>query len=248
MDNAEAFPRIRSVGLDGIVVQFSNVLASAANRAAIAFHHRIAEAGWPEISESCSTLVSAFFRIDLVAHDYDTMVARLTEQLETQDWFSVPLPAGRKLWRIPAVFGTERAPQLEEAAEAAGLSADEAKAQLATAQLRVLTLGFAPGQPYLGMLGEAWDIPRQSQLTPRVPPGALVAAVRQMCLFSNETPTGWRHVGQCAFRCFRPGGANPFPLSPGDEITFEEITPGELLRIEEHDKTADGGAEWSLLE
>ena len=248
MDITAVFPRIRSVGLDGIVVQFSNVLDDAANMAAIAFHHRIAQAGWPEISESCSTLVSAFFRIDLVEHDYNELVTRLTEQLETQDWFLVPLPAGRRLWRIPAVFGTERAPQLEEAAEAAGLSADEAKTQLAAAQLRVLTLGFAPGQPYLGMLGEAWDIPRQSQLTPRVPKGALVAAVRQVCLFSNETPTGWRHVGQCAFRCFRPGETNPFPLNPGDEITFQEITPGELSRIEESDKTGDGGAEWSLLQ
>ena len=67
-----------------------------------------------------------------------------------------------------------------------------------------------------------------------MPQGALVAAVRQVCLFAKDTPTGWRHVGQSAFRCFRPDAAEPFLLTPGDEVQFAAVTQAELERVEAH--------------
>lgn len=235
-------PKVRSVGLDGVLVTFGDMATDAANRAAIAFRSTIDAQAWPEVSESSSTLVSAFFRIDLAEHGFNEIAARLHELLAARDWFAAPLPAGRTLWTIPAVFGGERAPQFLEAAEAAGRSEAEALRDMTSARLRVLTLGFAPGQPYLGTLGAAWDIPRQKVLTPNVPAGALVAAVRQICLFAKDTPTGWRHVGQSAFACFRPRGDMPFPLAPGDEVQFTDITVAELARIEAKVGDGSGGA------
>ncbi len=236
------YPKVRSVGLNGVLVTFGDRATDAANRAAIAFRTAVDAQNWPEIDESSSTLVSAFFRMDLSQHSFARMQDALQEILATQDWSDVALPAGRTLWTIPAVFGTDRAPQLAEAAEAAGLTVAEAVAELTAARLRVLTIGFAPGQPYLGTLGEAWNIPRQVGLSPNVPAGALVAAVRQICLFTKDTPTGWRHVGQSAFQCFRPDGATPFPLSPGDEVQFSAISAQELARIEVHNADGSGGA------
>lgn len=227
-------PIIRSVGLGGVLVTFGDTSADGANRAAIAFRGAVDALGWPEVAESSSTLVSAFFRVDLAQHRFEVIHDKLASVLEGQDWMTAALPGGRTLWTIPAVFGGERAPQFAEAADAAGLPEAEALAQLTSTQLRVLTIGFAPGQPYLGTLGEAWDIPRQVGLSPNVPQGALVAAVRQVCLFAKDTPTGWRHVGQSAFHCFRPLGDAPFPLTPGDEVQFTDITAAELARLEAH--------------
>lgn len=235
-------PRIRSVGLNGVLVTFGDTTTDAANRAAIAFRTAVDALDWPEIDESSSTLVSAFFRVDLAQHSFAMLSERLQDILASQDWSDVALPGGRVLWTIPAVFGTDRAPQLAEAAEAAGMTASQAEAELTSARLRVLTIGFAPGQPYLGTLGAAWDIPRQVGLSPNVPAGALVAAVRQLCLFTKDTPTGWRHVGQTAFQCFRLQGDTPFPLSPGDEMQFTPITATELARIEAHNTDGSGGA------
>lgn len=241
-------PRIRSVGLNGVLVTFGDTATDAANRAAIAFRTAVDVLGWPEVEESSSTLVSAFFRIDLAQHSFATMQGRLREILEAQNWANVALPGGRTLWTIPAVFGTDRAPQLAEAAAAAGMSAAQAEAELTATRLRVLTLGFAPGQPYLGTLGAAWNIPRQVGLSPNIPAGALVAAVRQLCLFTKDTPTGWRHVGQTAFQCFRPQGSTPFPLSPGDELQFTSITAQELARLEAHNDDGSGGAVREVLQ
>ena len=242
--DATYVPQVRSVGLDGVLVTFGDRATDAANRAAIAFRGAVDAEGWDDIAESSSTLVSAFFRVDLSVHAFDSIAARLNDVLARADWTKAPLPAGT----VPAGFGGNRAPQLDEAAEAAGLTAKQALRDLTSTRLRVLTLGFAPGQPYLGTLGEDWDIPRQQTLTPNVPAGALVAAVRQLCLFAKDTPTGWRHVGQTAFACVRPAGETPFPLAPGDEVAFAEISERELQRIEANNADGMGGAVREVLE
>ncbi|MEL6450391.1 MAG: carboxyltransferase domain-containing protein [Pseudomonadota bacterium] len=234
MQDATFSPLIRTVGLNGVLVTFGDRATDQANRAAIAFRNAVAAEGWREVRESSSTLVSAFFQIDLAEHGFAGIEARLAEVLARQDWTAAALPTDRALWTIPAVFGGDRAPQLDEAAEAAGMTTAQALTDLTSTRLRVLTLGFAPGQPYLGTLDAAWNIPRQVGLTPNVPAGALVAAVRQVCLFAKDTPTGWRHVGQSAFACFRPAAPTPFPLAPGDEVQFTDISAAELARLEAH--------------
>jgi allophanate hydrolase subunit 1 len=129
----------------------------------------------------------------------------------------------------------------------AGLSEAEAVAALSTARVRVLALGFAPGMPYLGILPPEWDLPRQSGLTPKVPEGALVLALRQFVLFGTEAPTGWRQVGRTAFGCFRPGRARPVALSPGDVVVFPPVSPAELAALRDADRTEHGGATCEAL-
>jgi KipI family sensor histidine kinase inhibitor len=142
------------------------------------------------------------------------------------------------------VFGTDLAPQLEEAAQVAGLLPEQAVASLSSARVRVQTIGFAPGQPYLGSLPKVWDIPRQQTLTPQVPIGALVVAIRQLVLFSVTTPTGWRHVGQTAFRLFRPDSSTPFVLRPGDEAQFVPVSAEEYSNLRQD---PEGGVTWEAI-
>lgn len=246
-DTLITWPQIKTVGLAGIIVTFSEVLSESANRAAIAFRAAVVARDWTEVEESNSTLVSVFVRIDLSIHHPDLILERLQALAASQDWLSAPLPAGRTLWRVPTLFGTDRAPQLAEAAELAGLSVAQAIADLSTTTMRVLTIGFAPGQPYLGTLPDHWNIPRQTNITPNVPAGSLVTAVSQFCLFPYGTPTGWRHVGVTGFLSFRPKSQHPFPLSPGDEMIFDPVSEAEFQRIEATDHTGNGGAQTEAL-
>ena len=75
-----------------------------------------------------------------------------------------------------------------------------------------------------------------------VPEGALVLAISQFVLFSGPTPTGWRHVGQTAFRCFRPEMEQSFVLKPGDEMIFEPVSPDQLDQIRANNTDGTGGA------
>lgn len=241
------WPLIRTVGLTGILVSFADKLSEPANRAALSFRAAIDAQDWPEVSETSTSLVSAFLQVDLAATPFEDMKERLHDLIGNTDWCAAPLPTGRTLWHVPTVYGTDLAPQLEEAAEVAGVDPDAAIKYLSEARVRVLTIGFAPGQPYLGELNETWNIPRQQQLTQAVPAGALVVAVRQLVVFTNVTPTGWRHVGQTAFRTFRPDAERPFALSPGDEMTFPTISAAEFKDIQGKDTSGNGGAQTEVL-
>lgn len=225
------FPIIRTAGVDGLLISFAAALSEPANRAALAFRAALEAEGWAGVEETSSSLVSAFIRFDPLHLSHAALHQRVQALLDQRDWYAADLPGGRRFWRVPTVFGTDLAPQLGQAAQAAGLSEAEAIRSLSEARVRVQTIGFAPGQPYLGELPPAWDIPRQKELTPRVPEGALVVALRQLVLFSVTTPTGWQHVGQTAIRLFQPHAPEPFLLRPGDEVQFTPTDPETLARM-----------------
>ncbi len=236
---SDTMPQIVTAGVTGMLVRFADRLSEPANRAALAFRAAVDAQGWDGVEETSSSLVSAFLRFDPLHLPHDDLRARLAALLKSQDWYAADLPEGRRLWRIPAVFGTDMAPQLGQAAEAAGMTELEAITSLTQARMRVQTIGFAPGQPYLGELPEAWDISRQSTLTPRVPEGAVGVAIRQLVLFSRPTPTGWQHVAQTAMRLFQPEAETPFLLRPGDQVQFTETEPGTLEQMR---RDSHGGA------
>ncbi|ABG29970.1 allophanate hydrolase subunit 1, putative [Roseobacter denitrificans OCh 114] len=242
-----SYPQIKTVGLSGLLVTFAEKMSSPANRAALAFRAAVVAADWPEVRETSMSLVSVYVVADLVSEDIPKLITKLENLLSQTDWYAAPLPEGRRLWHVPTVYGTDLAPQLEEAAELAGVDPDTAIQQLSTTRMRVLTIGFAPGQPYMGELGENWNIPRQQDLTKSVPAGALVAAIRQLVVFTAPTPTGWRHVGQTAFENFRQTADQPFALTPGDELLFPQVSRQALMDIMKSDTSGNGGAERETL-
>jgi len=238
--HADPFPRIRTVGLDGLLISFADTMAEPSNRAALAFRNAVDALNWDGVIETSASLASAYVRFDPLCLPHSEIRTRLEQMLQQQDWYHAALPAGRRLWRVPTVYGGALAPQLDEAAAAAGLSTSETIQRLSNSRVRVLTIGFAPGQPYLGPLGPEFNIPRLKELTPMVPAGALVLAISQFVLFSGPTPTGWRHVGQTAFRCFRPEAEQSFALRPGDEMQFLPVSGEELEAIQATNDGAGG--------
>ncbi|WP_271948104.1 5-oxoprolinase subunit B family protein [Ruegeria faecimaris] len=240
--HAAIFPRICTVGFDGLLVSFAETMAEPSNRAALAFRAAVDSERWEGVIETSATLASTYIRFEPSQFAHANLRDRVEQLLRRQDWYKAPLPQGRRLWSVPTVYGGALAPQLDEAAAAAKLSPDEAVHRLSATTVRVLTIGFAPGQPYLGPLGPEFNIPRLKKLNPMVPEGALVLAISQFVLFSGPTPTGWRHIGQTAFRCFRPEAQNSFALKPGDEMQFVSVTREELEAIRANDVDGSGGA------
>jgi KipI family sensor histidine kinase inhibitor len=241
------FPRFSNIGLSGMLVTFSDQLTEPANRAALAFRARLETEGWDGVEETSTSLTSVYIGFDPKHFSHAQMAIALRNLLDLEDWFTAPLLKNRKLWRIPTVYGGKLGPQLAEVAELAGLSPDAAIKQISSQRLRVLTIGFAPGQPYLGQLPPQWDIPRQSGLTPKVPAGALVTAIRQLILFTAKAPTGWRHIGQTEFRGFRPESDAPFILRPGDEVIFHSVDEESYANIRANNAHGNGGAVWEKI-
>ncbi len=238
------WPQIRTAGYDGFVVSFGDRLGETANRAALAFRDAVMAADWAGVEESSTSLVSTYLRFDPLTNDHAAMRLALEGLVQDRDWYAAPLPSGRRLWRVPTVFGGEAAPQLADAAKLAGLNEADAIASIAATPVRVQTIGFAPGMPYLGELAPVWDIPRQSELTDQVPAGGLCVAIRQLVLFPVSTPTGWRHIGQTALQLFRPNSPEPFLLRPGDEVLFQPADPDTLAKLQGDE---NGGATCEVI-
>lgn len=232
------------LGVDGVLVRFADTLSDAANRAVLAYHADVVRADLPGVVETGLSLTSTFVRF----RPDQTSRAALLEQLQTllaaRDWADVALPEGRRLWHIPAVFEGPEAPDLEAVAEQVGRDPGVAIAELCATRLRVLALGFAPGQPYLGFMGDHWNVPRRTEVTPEVPQGAVVVAVRQVIPFANPAPTGWWQIGRTAFRCYDPATEPPLPLKAGDEIQFHAVPSSEWMRLTQAPR---GGAEAEML-
>lgn len=228
------FPQLTRSGADGLVVRFADGFNEPANRAALALRAAVESRNWEEVTETAASLVSTLLRFDPLRTDVAALETRLTALLNERDWRDTPLPSDRRRVILPACFDPEIAPSLEAAAHAAGLSLTEFVSALCAAPLRVMTIGFAPGFPYIGELPAQFDLPRQRELTPRVPAGALCLAVRQLVLFPTDSQTGWHHIAQTAARPFAPESQTPFLLRAGDEVQLHPIPPEALTTEAAH--------------
>ncbi|MFQ1699477.1 5-oxoprolinase subunit B family protein [Loktanella agnita] len=236
-------PEFCPLGVDGILIRFARTLSEAANRRAIGFRDLVSTRALPGVTGAASSLTSVRVAFDPAITDRATLRTRLQDLLTDATAEDI---SPKRRWDIPVAFGTENAPQLAEAAALAGLTPDQAIAEITAYTVRVIAIGFAPGQPYLGMLPPHWDIARQSELTPRMPNGALVAAVRQLIIFAADAPTGWRHIGQTAFKVYDPDREEAFAFTPGDAVRFNAVSDSALADLRANTDT-NGGATCTVL-
>ena len=240
-------PRVVPMGLGGILVQLSDRLDDAANRRALALAARIeAEVGagaLAGVEEVAPSLGSVFLRLDPLHADRAAITGRIAELLKDAAGQGT---APSRRWTIPVAFGGTGGPDLDAVAAELGCTEQEAVDDMTAQDLRVMAIGFAPGLPYMGILPERWDIPRKAGLTPNVPAGGIVVAVRQVILFPADTPTGWWHVGQSGLRAFRPGAADPFAFRAGDSVRLRAVARDELQALCAADPDR-GGARLEVL-
>ncbi len=209
-------------GVDGMIVRFAQELDEAANRRALSLAHDARQ--FAGVIEVAPGLASTFVRFDPATTTRAAVVEALHRVAQQGE---LPVVNGR-IWHVPCCFAEPYAPQISEVASLAGITVAQVVAEIAEADLRVLAIGFQPGQPYLGVLPQHWNIPRQSGLTPMVPAGALTVAIRQCVLFAGPSPTGWRMIGRTGFRCFDLGAAQPFALLPGDRLRMVPVGTAEI--------------------
>lgn len=243
MSDPESSPDIHPLGVDGVLVRFAPALMETANQRALAFREQLAEMNLRGVTEIASSLVSVRVGFDPTATTRDAVTAAVHAACADLD---AAVASPKRRWDIPVAFGHDHAPQLAEAADLAGVTPEQAVAEIEAQTLRVIAIGFAPGQPYLGMMPPHWDIPRQTSLTEKMPNGALVAAVRQLIIFAADAPTGWRHIGQTTFRVYQPDTDDPFPLAPGDAVRFCRVSDSEFATLRQNRDT-NGGARCTVL-
>jgi KipI family sensor histidine kinase inhibitor len=145
---------------------------------------------------------------------------RLSDVLARVDLTRVPSRERREV-RIPVRYD---GPDLDLAAETAGLSVAELVKLHSGGEYAVAFTGFAPGFGYLVGLPEPLVQARLDHPRTSVPAGSVGIAGEFTGIYPRSSPGGWRLLGRTEVNLFDPRRAQPALLEPGDLVRFEVVT------------------------
>jgi len=137
---------------------------------------------------------------------------------------------GRKV-EVPVCYDAAFGLDLGEVVAQTGLNAAEIVRRHAASEHRVLMVGFAPGQPYIGGLDARLAVPRRATPRTRVPAGSIAIANAQTVVYPFEIAGGWNVLGRTPLRVFDPQREPPSLLAPGDRVRFVPIARAEYERL-----------------
>ncbi len=182
-------PRLLGAGASAFVVEFGNEISLALSARATALARLLDEEPFEGYLECVSS-----YRSVLVLHDPAAdPVAIRAHALRLARRAGDEAPAPQRRLEIPCVFDGEDLPEL---AAHAGLAVNDVVRLHTDRDFRVLSMGFVPGFPYMGMTDPRLDMPRRPVPRLRVPAGSLITARRQLGMYPWEAPTGWRLLGR----------------------------------------------------
>ncbi|MFZ9629534.1 MAG: 5-oxoprolinase subunit B family protein [Ilumatobacteraceae bacterium] len=109
---------------------------------------------------------------------------------------------------------------LEEVADAVGLSPAQVVALHTSAVHRVAFCGFMPGFAYLVDGPTELSLPRRATPRERVPPGSVAVAAGYSGVYPRESPGGWHLLGRTDVVLWDEARPVPALLTPGTSVRF----------------------------
>jgi inhibitor of KinA len=133
-----------------------------------------------------------------------------------------------RLMEIPVCYESEFAPDLDDVARHAGLTAREIVHLHSGTEYRVNCLGFTPGFPFLSGLPEELATPRRAVPRKEIPAGSVAIGGAQTGIYPMKSPGGWNVIGRTPLRLFDATKSPPALLCAGDRVRFRMITHAEF--------------------
>lgn len=151
---------------------------------------------------------------------YQTLERLITTILQGAQQAAAATP---RMVEIPVCYGGDHGPDLDAVAAHCALPAEMIIALHTQAEVSVLMLGFAPGNPYIGVFDARLSPPRRAQPRTRVPAGSIGLANRQSVIYPAALPGGWSLIGQTPLTLFDASREPASLLRAGDRIRFKAI-------------------------
>jgi KipI family sensor histidine kinase inhibitor len=220
--------RLLPLGDAGLILQiggdeFSDTVNAAVRALARAVDARRPEAT-VEIVPTFQSLLVVYDPVRTTASEFGGAIRAIAEGAGPDD------PRPGRLIEIPVAYGGEHGPDLPAVAEETGRTEAEVISAHTGCEYRVYMLGFTPGFPYMGTLPSALRVARLPSPRTRVPRGSVAIAGLQTCVYSVESPGGWRILGRTPLAVYDPSQRDPFLLEAGDRVRFVPISAREYER------------------
>jgi len=230
MDQDRCEAKMLVSGEHGLVIEFGTVISPKINalvqKLTKLLHSKTIE-GIIEVVPTYRSVTIYFDPLVLARHDLAMMIEKMTNDIQHFDMECL-LP---KVVHIPVCYGGVFGPDLEFVARSTGLSTQEVIRIHTSQPYLVYMLGFTPGFAYLGGLPAQITVPRQEKLRANIPAGSVGIGGNQTGFYPTESQGEWWLIGRTPIKAFDPKKCNPFLLSAGDYLHFEEISIDEYFAL-----------------
>jgi inhibitor of KinA len=211
-----------------VSVELGEEISAEVNTRVRALEYLLEQKAPPGIVETVPSYRSLLVYYDPAVVGYDALCAQLAAFAEQATTTSMP-PA--RDVELPCCYDPELGLDLEAVARRLGLSVDELVRLHAGATYVVYFIGFTPGLPYMTGAPERLTIPRLDSPRTNVPEGSVGIGGVQCCVYSVESPGGFRILGRTPLRLYDPEAAQPILLKPGDRVHFRPVDRREFDEI-----------------
>ncbi len=171
---------------------------------------------------------SVLLRFNPMSLDYAELEQLLTDTL-THLETGTPSPISSEVTQLPVFYAAQTGPDLYSLSREKQLSVAEIIKIHSQTVYRIYAIGFSPGFPYLGVVDPRIQAARLSTPRLKVPKGSVGIADNQTGIYPQQTPGGWRIIGNCPIPLFDKDKGSK--LSVGGSIQFQPITEAEFLRL-----------------
>ncbi|MGB7234034.1 MAG: 5-oxoprolinase subunit PxpB, partial [Candidatus Acidiferrum sp.] len=172
---------------------------------------------------------SILFKFDALKLTHQNLESILLGYIDRMSVLSLPEP---RVVEIPACYGGEYGPDLNDVAKLLELTPAQVIELHASSAYTVYFLGFVPGFAYLGELPESLSTPRLAMPRRSVPAGSVGIAGSQTGVYPISTPGGWRLIARTPLALFRPEKSEMSLLSIGDRVRFAPISAEQFAALE----------------
>ena len=160
---------LKNAGDTALVVEFGETVDRNVSSRVVALADAIRSLDVSGVIELIPTFRSLMIRYEPVLIEPEALNAVVARALA----LAAPASRARRRWVIPVCFDDPYALDAAQVCEFSGLDRDALPGVLCEPVYHVYMLGFLPGQPYLGDLPPAFDMPRRPSPRTAIPAGSV---------------------------------------------------------------------------
>jgi inhibitor of KinA len=158
-------------------------------------------------------------------------LARHVERLLQGD---IPeLAVSEDVIEIPACYGGDFGPDLDDVARQCRLTVDEVVGLHTATPLSLYAYFFSPGNPFFGPLDPRLQVPRRATPRLRVEAGSVAIANGITSIYQTALPGGWNVIARTPWSMFDLAKTPPTRIQPGAQVRFYPISTAQLVRVQE---------------
>lgn len=141
--------------------------------------------------------------------------------------------ADSKLVVVPACYGGDFGPDLNDVAHTCGLEPEEVIALHSGVPMTVYAFFFSPGNSFAGPVDPRLQVPRRRSPRTRVEAGTVAIANGITSIYQATSPGGWNLLARTPWNMFDVNAMPPTRVQPGDLMQFRPIGIDEFHALQE---------------